>query len=358
MKIKNLFCSILMVCLAALVFCGASVPALQFHAQAMTVRTAGNGNGNLSGKLLFDADGNYTVTQDDLAKAVESGEVFQFFGYDWRVVFVNDDQKVATFWMADPYTSSVFNQVDESWNAPHKTGSNIWSNGYTNAIWHSVDFGDVKVGGSDIYNLLQAKSNDIINNDEYSKYVNRIVKGAVISTNAESVEKTIEKLSFCKNFTGDDERFVTDTEVTNQFTAQYGLGTDAVLWLPSLEELVSKWDVHENILQWNNTTNNNGYAWLRTPNFKDSKSAICVCAEKESDTGKVNDYFVEQRIDQEAGVRPAIHLNIGEICPESDGNAWFNGDWIKILFIVVCVLGIVGVALVITAVIIKSRQAK
>ena len=62
----------------------------------------------------------------------------------------------------------------------------------------------------------------------------------------------------------------------------------------------------------------------------------------------------------EDGVRPAIHLNIGEICPESDGNAWFNGDWIKILFIVVQSLSHVWLFATpwTTAVIIKSRQAK
>ncbi len=354
MKIKNLFCSILMVCLAALVFCGASVPALQFHAQAMTVRTASNGNGNLSGKLLFDADGNYTVTQDDLAKAVKSGEVFQFFGYDWRVVFVNKDQKVATFWMTDPYTTSVFNMTSSAQNGVATNGSNIWANGYTNTIWKSST-GDVSIGQSKIKSFLTTEAENILNNGAYDKYKNKIVKGAVIGTNEEATQMTVEKLSYSVDNINDVTQ---KNEVTNELVAEYGLGTDAILWLPSADELVNKWKLHENVLQWTDNTNNNGRAWLRSPDYEDSEYAMCICSKADEAADKIDDYFALKAIKQEAGVRPAIHLNIGEICPESDGNAWFNGDWIKILFIVVCVLGIVGVALVTTAVIIKSRQAK
>ncbi|MBQ7973674.1 MAG: hypothetical protein IJ295_01810, partial [Clostridia bacterium] len=48
---------------------------------------------------------------------------------------------------------------------------------------------------------------------------------------------------------------------TNVFTVNYGLGTDSVLWLPSVNELTQKWNVHENVLQWTETTNNGGFAW-------------------------------------------------------------------------------------------------
>ena len=44
MKIKKLLLSICMFCLAVLVMGGATVPAMQFGAQAMSLRTAGEYN--------------------------------------------------------------------------------------------------------------------------------------------------------------------------------------------------------------------------------------------------------------------------------------------------------------------------
>ncbi|MBQ7973675.1 MAG: hypothetical protein IJ295_01815 [Clostridia bacterium] len=73
------------------------------------------------------------------------------------------------------------------------------------------------------------------------------------------------------------------------------------------------------------------------------------------------DYLFDKKQinDTTVGVRPAIHLNIGELDPIASAvDSWFNEDWLKVLFIVVCVLGIIGVALVTTAVIVKSRQKK
>ena len=54
MKIKNLFYSFLLVCLALLVCGGATVPALQFQAQAAQLRVAGNNDGKLKGEELFE----------------------------------------------------------------------------------------------------------------------------------------------------------------------------------------------------------------------------------------------------------------------------------------------------------------
>ncbi len=67
-------------------------------------------------------------------------------------------------------------------------------------------------------------------------------------------------------------------------------------------------------------------------------------------------------------VRPAIHMSIENIDDEYQAHldavnnggkgGWFNDDWLKALFIVVCILGLVGVGLVIIAVILKARKNK
>ena len=45
--------------------------------------------------------------------AIQNGQVFNFFGHDWRIVFVNETESVATFWMADPYTPDSYKGQDE-----------------------------------------------------------------------------------------------------------------------------------------------------------------------------------------------------------------------------------------------------
>ena len=356
MKIKNLFCSMLLICLALLLCCGATVPALQFQAQAKQVMTANNNDGKLKGDDLFNENGVYNFRKDDLIAAVESGKVFNFFGFDWRVVFVNEDQNVATFWMADPYTNSIFNKTSSSKNGVALDGTNIWANGYSNTTWESGE-DTIMLGCSEINKFLQNESDRIINDKAFAKYKDKVVKGGVIGTNEVKERHTIPVLAYSESSLED----ITPRDTaTNELTAKYGLGTDSVLWLPSIAELVSNWALHEDILQWIDTTNNNGYAWLRTPDLeKNSAYALCVCASREYSTGTIVDYFTRKHIGETAGVRPAIHMNIKDIdtviSTESE-SAWFNEDWMKVLFIGVCVLGIIGIGFVTLAVIVKSRQ--
>ncbi|MBQ7973980.1 MAG: hypothetical protein IJ295_03445, partial [Clostridia bacterium] len=183
MKLKNLLFSIAMVCLAVLVMVGATVPAMQFHAQALALNAADASL--LTDVDLFDAKGNYTVDKDYLKKAINANYIFKFFGYEWHVVYVNDDQNVATFWMVDPFTSSAFNQTNKSYDAGiAKDGSNIWSNGYAGAVWNSQS-GDVNLGQSTVRELLSNEAERLLNDKNYAHYVNKVVKGSVFQTNEE-----------------------------------------------------------------------------------------------------------------------------------------------------------------------------
>ena len=362
MKIKKLLLSICMFCLAVLVMGGATVPAMQFGAQAMSLRTAGEYNALLEPKALFDSKGNYNVDMDYLKTSLVDGQVFKFFGYDWRLVFINEKQNVATFWMVDPFTPEayqdedeftgvIFNKTKESANLILDDGSNIWSNGYTNSVWKTKE-GDVNLGQSSIRELLITEAENIIDKKAYAKYKNKVVAGYVDGSNELASEQYV-KLAFSK----DNINNVT-SDGTNELVSQYGLSDVDRLWLPSVNELVKLWKVSENILQWTNTTNNNGRAWLRNPALEqNSVYGTCVCYSKESDTDGIQDLFTAKPLKQEAGVRPAIHLDITDLTAVKDGKGgWFNEDWLKTLFIVVCVLGIVGIGLVITAVVLKSRQ--
>ena len=354
MKIKKLLLSVCMVCLALLVFGGATVPAMQFSAQALVVRAASDYS-TLEPKELFNKKGNYTVDMDYLKSSLANGQVFSFFGYEWRVVFINETENVATFWMKDPYTKATFDRTTASGHGlfvEEDGDTNIWANGYSGTIWKSQK-GDVLIEQSQIREFLFEEADRIINKKAYAKYKNKVVAGAVNGTNETVTEKQIAKLAFSETSI---EHYTKQALVTNELTAKYGLDKDR-LWLPSLIELTTMWNVHENILQWGKTTNGDR-AWLRTPDIEESQDAVFVrsIVAEEDKTGKIDDFFGTEITEREYGVRPAIHLNISELTESGSANGWFNEDWLKTLFIVVCVLGIVGIVLVITAVVLKSRQ--
>jgi len=361
MKIKNLFYSFLLVCLALLVCGGATVPALQFQAQAAQLRVAGNNDGKLKGEELFDKDGHYNFRKDDLIAAVESGKVFNFFGYDWRVVFVNEDQNVATFWMADPYTGAIFNETTWAGDGLYHdltdgvVTTNIWSNGYTNTDWQDEDTVK-KLGRSAINKFLESESERIIYDEKYAKYKDRVVKGSVIGTNEVATTSVVERLAYSNT----DINNVTIQPATSELTAKYGLGTESILWLPSVVELVQNWQVKEEFLKWTDNTNNAGRAWLRTPDKEESNYAMCISNDAKTENAEEKPYqncFVFRPVKQVAGVRPAIHLNIKDIdTVVYVNNKWFNEDWMKALFIGVCVVGVVGIGIVTFAVIAKARN--
>lgn len=347
MKIKNLFLSISLFCLALLVLLGAGAPVMQFRAQAASLQVA-SANENSGKKYLFDEEGNYTVDIEELKEAVLRGTTFEFFGYEWQAVFVNEDKNVVTFWMAEPYTKSVFNKVQRFANGIYLDGSNVWVNGYSENIWNNEGT-PVKIGASEIYKFLAVEAERILTDDAYAKYADKVVKGAVHGSNEVSLNGTLVQNLYSSRNGG----VIIEPEEENTLTAYYGLG-DAALWLPSKEEIKNIWQVHENVIRWTDNTNNGGYAWLRTPDAEDSDYVSCVRSKPNSQNGSLYEYI---HISNEYGVRPAIHMNLGEISPlATEEKSWFNEDWLKILFIVVCVLGLLGVALVITAVVVKSNK--
>ena len=366
MKKINLLFSTLMIALAILVACGAAAaPAIQM--QALSLNTASNGNHKLSGKYLFDSIGRYQVREADLQVALERGDVYQFFGFDWHVV--NIEGNVATFWMTDPYTKYAFNTPAEAANLVMDNGSNVCANGYKNSNWLSSG----PLGESDISAFLRSEAKRLITKSKY-KYKNKVKPGFQENINEKSSPVVMQELAYCKDSL--DDVYIDHEKNLNSITADYNLGDDEVWWLPSIEELAT-WNVHENIIKWTyNTTSKR--AWLRTPELEKLVSslgrktascyAIAVCSADEAKGQPGENGFVSHRIDDALGVRPAIHLDITNIeteyqdhinNPVKEGNGWDNwDDWMKALFIVICVLGLAGIGMVIIAVIVKSRQNK
>lgn len=364
MKKINLFISALMICLAILVAGGATVPAMQFQAQAAALRTASNSNGDLKGIELFDSEGRYAVNQ----AALTSDKVFQFFGYDWRVVYVNEAEKVATFWMADPFAKSAFNSNSRSAEGILKDGGNIWLNGYSENVWDNEDNangGKLNLGESEIRKFLATEASRILNDEAYAKYQDKVKAGYVSGSNEDNTKAkhTIPHLAFSKN---NPEQVEEKKDLTNELTAYWYLNENDRLWLPSIDEIKNIWKLSEsNILGWTETTISTR-AWLRTPDYQqpgESQYVMAVCSGKGTEN-----YFVYHATGDEIGVRPAIHLNIENIEAEYQAHldaadkgskgSWFDEDWLKALFIVVCIIGLVGVALVIIAVIMKARKNK
>lgn len=366
MKKLKLFVSALMIALAVLVIGGATVPALQFQAQTMALNAASAASGSTQ---LFDAAGRYSVSYQDLLNALSTGETFEFFGYEWHVVYVSEGG-YATFWMATPFDKTVFNATTRSGNGIYLDGSNIWLNGYAGTTWQSDTYtaGALKaLGQSEIRSYLHKAADDIINNKKYRDYKNKVTPGYVAGHNEANADasKKIKYLSYSRSSLNN----VTELrDGVDMLTAQYYLTEKDYMWLPSKQEIVDIWGLHANMIQWTETTKSDR-AWLRTPDIDNSEYAMAVCAYTDKNNPALDDYFVTKAVKQEAGVRPAIHLNISAIedeyqdhlaNPNKKGSSddWFNTAWLKALFLVVCVLGLVGIGLVIIAVIVKSRQNK
>ena len=161
---------------------------------------------------------------------------------------------------------------------------------------------------------------------------------------------------------------------TNELTAYYGLDTSDRLWLPSIGDL-RVWSVLDtnnvvikpNTLKWTSTTVSGNYAWLRNPDINSSEYALVISPEAYQGAGDTYaTYFHSQWVYNEAGVRPAIHLDIKNISEEyqehlndfsgKNGTSWWEDDWLKALFLLVCIIGMVGLVLVVVAVIVKVRK--
>ncbi len=370
MKKINILFSTLVFALVLLVV-GAATVAPVMQAQTMSLQTASNANGELSGEVLFDASGRYAVSKSDLT----TGKTFKFFGHDWRLVKVGDG--VATFWMADPYAATSFNAIERSGMGIYNGGANIWTNGYSKTVWNSTNTANQDIildqdGGSDIRKFLYQEAINMIDDETYANYKDKVVAGYVTGNNESNDEakKTIEKLTFGEESLNHVEQ---DNTEDNQLTAYYDLDNSDRLWLPSYGDL-KVWNVvstddlilKPSTIKWTDTTITDS-VWLRTPNYKTSYTAMILSAYKYKTEGETNEsYFHYRPVKQEAGVRPAIHLNIASIDEEyedhinhPDGKKGFwEDDWLKVLFMTICILGIVGLCMVVVGVIVKVRRTR
>ena len=360
MKKINLFLSVFIIALVLLVVGGATVaPAVQM--QSLSLNTASTTG--LKGKILFDSKGRYVMDRGDLTV----GSVYQFFGYDWRLVIVNGD--TATFWMVDPFAVSIFNQTYRSGMGIYKDGANIWTNGYSKTVWESsytssVDGGKIELKESDIRKFLRTEAISMLDGINYK---NKVIAGAVEGNNESNADakKLIKYLCYSEQSLDQVDQ---DNITTNQLTAYYDLDENDCLWLPSKGDL-RKWGIldnannviNENMIKWTETSISSSVstnrAWLRDPYTESSEYA---------DTVTVEGGLSYKPVKQTAGVRPAIHLSIADISEEyedhlnnPDGKgSWWDDDWLKALFMTVCILGVVGIGMVIVAVIVKVRRAK
>ena len=385
MKKINLICSILVIALAMLIVSGATMaPVAQLQTSSLKVAAADNSRGT----EMFDSEGRYAVGRESLTV----GSVYNFFGYDWYLVQVNDESKAATFWMVDPFAKTYFNKVSYSNNSGPIDGehSNIWSNGYTNLAWKKTNGEISNLGESHVRTFLHEASNTIINNATYAKYKNKVKKGYVDGNNQAQNDNVanfaIDNLSYAHDSTEHYQlKSITSPE---ELTADFRLGVVDSLWLPSVRDLMLWGIVNNNegvfefvenkrsLLGWSDTTNGS-YSWLRTADGEYSDSVFVVSARMEDST-----YLRYQRVnDENVGVRPAIHLDITNIASEyqahldslqsGNGNnagntnnpvnnifGWIGDDWMKALFMTVCIFGVIGVSLVIIAVIARARRNK
>lgn len=375
MKKINLLFSTLVFVLALLVVSAATfVPVV--HAQTMSLQPASNANGDLSGKVLFDEAGRYAIDQSGLV----TGDTFQFFGYDWRLVNVKDG--VATFWMADPYTATYFNKTARSGIDLFQSGANIWTNGYSKTVWQNERYtaaqenGQIILdqdGGSDIRKFMYEEAKTMLDDKAYAKYKDKVIAGAVAGHNEVNTDANhkVVTLTYAKQsliqVQGDN-----DEADKNQLTAYYDLDSSDRLWLPSVGDL-QVWGVFSDdhkvlkpdTLAWKDTTKAN-HVWLRTPDPDDSYYVMTVSAEASIDEGATDaSYFHYRTVGNTAGVRPAIHLDISKIDEEyedhinhASGKNWWDDDWLKVLFLTVCILGVSGLTLVVIGVIVKVRRTR
>jgi hypothetical protein len=211
----------------------------------------------------------------------------------------------------------------------------------------------------------------MIANTAYAKYKEQVVAGYVMGNNEAKNKSTSTIETLCYSKKGLSQ--VQESTVLNELTADFGLVDDR-LWLPSIGELRnwnilsaevnSKEVITPNILEWSNTAENY-YAWLRNPDPDSSDRAWVVRAETTKSDGKTLASIPSVAIGQEYGVSPAIHLDIEKIDEEYADylanpakGGWWSDDWLKALFMTVCIIGTIGIILVISAVVAKARRGK
>lgn len=357
MKKNRIIYSLLFIAMAITMFCGsigsACVQGLTLAAQAASTT-----------KELFNDEGKFAIARTELLQ----GAKFKFFDHVWRVVYVNNEADVVTFWLDEPLqgVTKAFNNANGE-SAAIWSEETTWVNGYTSA---KIKDTDVTFDESEIRAYLRELAVTMID-ESNAKYASRVVPGYVEGSNWDNNKASSEVTPL--TWRQESPEGITTGKLGEQdatLIADYNLTSDDRLWLPCEKEVMDEgvWNLTNNDRNWNVTTTANA-VWLRNPNAQTATDPLNQGSHMGVLVGYLTDnsgYYQSQsffadNINKAYGVRPAIHLslrNFDGISPEGDNNDNVWDHVMEVFFIVVCVLGIIGVVLVIIAVVMKARKNK
>jgi hypothetical protein len=255
--------------------------------------------------VLFNQDGSYAVDKYSIVK----GAKFSFFGYEWRVVNIKDN--IATFWMDSPFATSKFADSKES--GVIQTADRIWNNGYFDATWKPTPTAQgQQLGISAIRQFLLDAENTVIGTKAGA---DKVVAGPLEGINQSNQTATITAYDiYYRQETLTNVKPTTDGQ---SIIIDYSIGFGDKLWLPSYQEIKDGgiWGLITADRNWDNTTVSQ-CAWLRTPFLGNNKypanncDALAVGYRPQTLNSKDFESVYFNYVDQQYGVRPAIHLNI------------------------------------------------
>jgi len=260
---------------------------------------------------LFNADGSYAVNKDSIVK----GGKFSFFDYEWRVVNVKDN--IATFWMDSPFAASKFTNPKES--GVMQTADRTWNNGYFGAIWNSSPATQgQQLGTSAIRQFLLDAESIVIGTKAGT---DKVIAGPLeeINQSNQTATITVNEIYYRR----ESLTHVQPSANGQNIIIDYSVGNSDKLWLPSYQEIKDGgiWGLGTVDRNWDNTTVS-PCAWLRTPFIGNSErpanNCVGLLVGYSSETRKLQAfesvYF--DYVDQQYGVRPAIHLDIHSANPD------------------------------------------
>jgi len=259
---------------------------------------------------LFNADGSYAVNKDSIVKGVK----FSFFDHEWRVVNVKDN--IATFWMDSPFATSKFTNSRES--GVIQTENRTWNNGYFGAIWNlSSTTQGQQLGTSTIRQFLLDAESTVIGTKAGA---DKVIAGPLEGINQSNQTATITAYDIYYR-----RESLTDVKPAangQSLIIDYSIGISDKLWLPSYQEIKDGgvWGLNTVDRNWDNTTVS-PCAWLRTPFPGDGEypanncDALIVGYSSQIHKAKDFESVYVDYVDQQYGVRPAIHLNIQSANP-------------------------------------------
>ncbi len=263
-----------------------------------------------SGQSLFNAEGAFIVNKSD----IQIGELYNFFGYDWKVV--QSQSNTITFWMSSPYKNTAFNIGNNIYGDAGV--DTIWSNGYSKAIYKGEEIAES--------NLKQVLSQDITNYFSTQPGWDKVIPVS------DSRGVTNVTTVYYRDTAADRYKDDYGTTLSSYFSIE-----DEMLWIPSMTQVKDggTWGFTESngnsFRNWTDTSISNA-AWLRTPTLYSHK-AILVGNNKVPGgnfvdaEGKelINDQSLfTNYITEEYGIRPAVTLAIKQNTAVEDMTANTN----------------------------------